>query len=250
MERCCALTLLPLLLASAPAAGRAEGANGEGVLAPYVWLPSLSGTLGAPAGDTGLGDRLDVELPDLEPNLRLGGAMVNLGWRHGRFIAFGDWTYANVRADALTPRDDLYQSVEAQVLGNIVQGFAGYNLLDRGGLRLDLAGGARAYGLKVRLALEQGSLDGRELSDSDLWADAVAAVRADYQWRRWRAYLHADAGAGGSDLTWQALGAVGYAWGWGTLFAGYRHLAVDRTEGNFKLDVALSGPLLGIRLEL
>lgn len=234
------------LLAAALAATPDAGVDGLR-LAPYVWIPSLTGTIGSEGSDAGLPPgRLDVDFDKFEENLRIGGAMVNLGWRGNRWLAYGDWTYANVRTEAPTSRGTLYSSVEAQVKGNIVQAFGGYCILEGPAVKVDLAGGLRGYSLMARLELNEGSLAGRETSGAQLWLDGVAAARVVATFaERWEAYLHADAGGGGSKLTWQLIGAVGYDFSWGGLFLGWRHLAVDYEKESFKLDIALSGPIVG-----
>ena len=63
-----------------------------------------------------------------------------------------------------------------------------------------------------------------------------------------QAVASADVGAGGSDLSWQLFGGVGYRFGWGSVVGGWRHLHVDIEKSGFKLDGALSGPFLGVSL--
>jgi hypothetical protein len=213
-------------------------------IAPYLWIPSITGTVGTEGPS--LIDRLEVDFTRFRESLRLGGAMVNLGWRSGPWVAYGDWTYANVRSEAPTSNGVLYDSVGVQVLGHIVQGFGGYTVLDRSGVRVDVAGGVRGYSLRSILTLGGGTLEGQEGSGKAIWADAVGAVRATARLGdRWEVYLHGDAGGGGSQVTWQLLGAAGYQLSWGKLFAGYRHLVVDYRDGAFILDIALSGPIFG-----
>jgi hypothetical protein len=243
-----ALIALLATLAAPPSAAGGDGLR----IAPYIWIPSITGTIGSEGSDAGLPPgRLDVNFEKFTENLRLGGAMVNLNWRGDRWVGYGDWTYANVRTEAPTSRGTLYSSVEAQVKGNIVQAFGGYAVLDLPDVKLDLAGGLRGYSLMARLELNEGSLAGRETSGSQLWLDAVAAARAvAHLGERWDLYLHADVGGGGSNLTWQLIGAAGYDFSWGGLFAGWRHLAVDYEKGSFKLDIALSGPIVGAVFQL
>ena len=245
LARLLVAALVPL--AASPAAGWDDGFR----LAPYLWIPSLTGTVGAPGGGLGQGDRIDVDLERFAENLRVGGAMVNLGWRGGRWIAYGDWTYANVRSDTPTSQGVLYSGVEAQIIGNIVQAFGGYTVLDAGWLKLDAAGGLRGYSLLTRLAFQEGTLGGRETSGTGAWVDGVAAVRVVARFGgNWETYLHADVGGGGSHLTWQLLGTLGYEFSWGGLYAGWRHLAVDYSQTTLKLDISLSGPIVGAVLSL
>jgi hypothetical protein len=231
------------LLVAATAAAPAAVAAGELDLTPYLWIPSVNGSIGTGGGGTGLGDRVSVSFT---PEYRIGGAMVNLSWRQDRFTAFGDWTYANVRATSPSPFGLAYGDVHGQVIGNVAQLFAGYLLLERHGMKLDAFIGARGYGLTGRLDLEAGTAPAADLSAHDLWADAAIGLRfAAVVDHHWLGYLRGDIGAGGSRFTWQGYAAAGYQFGWGALLAGWRYLYIDRAEGSLQLKLALSGPVIG-----
>jgi hypothetical protein len=62
---------------------------------------------------------------------------------------------------------------------------------------------------------------------------------------------YADVGTGESDLTWQAVLGVAYQFGWGKLFANYRHLDYDfgDTKNFSDLSLAFSGPTVGARFD-
>jgi hypothetical protein len=234
-------TLIGCLAASlaAPAAAQA----GEWHIAPYAWLAGFDGTAGI-AGAPGIGGRIDVDTGF--GDIKQAGAMVNLGWRSGRVAAFGDWTYANAKTDAPTPFTTLYAGVDIKVRGNIVEANGGYDLIAAPGTSLDLYGGLRYYDLKIDLGLREGTLPGAVIGSSSDWVDGVVGVRWQTRFAdRWEAYATADVGAGGSDLAWQLVGAVGYRYSWGTVFAGWRHLHVKYEKDSFKLDAALTGPLIG-----
>ena len=88
------------------------------------------------------------------------------------------------------------------------------------------------------------------------WVSALhelpAPVREAYGFRwtaringPWEGFAQADVGGGGSELSWQAIGAIGYRWNWGAVFVGYRYLHVDYEDGPYRLDAALAGPLIG-----
>jgi hypothetical protein len=60
--------------------------------------------------------------------------------------------------------------------------------------------------------------------------------------------VHADIGGFGigSDSTWQVVATANYQISKALhLSAGYRHLAVDRDESGTRIDISMSGPLLG-----
>lgn len=86
-------------------------------------------------------------------------------------------------------------------------------------------------------------------SDSS-FVDPIAAVR----WRqaitpRWSSMAYLDVGGFGvgSDATWQVLALANYQMRDNLhLSMGYRHLSMDYRERGKRLDVALSGPMLGL----
>ena len=63
----------------------------------------------------------------------------------------------------------------------------------------------------------------------------------------WSLRYYADIGTGESDVTWQALLGLGYRFGWGDLFADYRHLDYEFGDTALLGDVAsaFSGPSIG-----
>ncbi len=231
---------LAVALLAAPALARA----GELEFTPYVWIPGIDGTIGTGGGESGLGDRVTAEF---SPEFRIGGAMLNFSWRQDRFTAFGDWTYANVRATSPSPFGALYSEVKGQIIGNVVQLFSGYMLLEGEGMRLDAFIGGRGYGLTGRLQLEPGVVPSQtKLSSNSVWFDACTGLRLNALLaRHWVAFFRGDVGAGGSNFTWQWYAGAGYQFSWGALLAGWRYLYVDRGEGALQMKLSLSGPVIG-----
>ena len=82
--------------------------------------------------------------------------------------------------------------------------------------------------------------------DVDLW-DALIGVRGEFKLGegRWTSLYHLDVGAGDSDLTWNAMVGVSYAYGWGDLVFAYRHLAYDQASDKFLQDFSFGGPGFG-----
>jgi hypothetical protein len=65
--------------------------------------------------------------------------------------------------------------------------------------------------------------------------------------QRWHLQGYGDVGAGGSNLTWQALGAVGYDFS-KTVSAwfGFRYLSIDYDTTGFLYDMDQGGFFLGV----
>jgi hypothetical protein len=233
---------LALVAASCLLPGAAPA--GELHLTPYFWIPSIDGTVGQGGGNSDTGDLVTL---DFSNDLKLGGAMVNLSWREGRFVTFGDWTYANVTGRSPTPNGWAYSGVEVQIRGNIAQFYTGYEFLDRKTVRLAGFTGARLYNLYGRITLEAGTWAGQELERTTTWVDAVGGLR--FEWdisEHWWVVATGDAGVGGSNFSWQALGMGGYQFGWGSVLLGWRYLYFDKGEDRTQLKLTMSGPTIGV----
>jgi hypothetical protein len=235
-----ALRALVLALCVAPGAASA----GEINFTPYIWIPGVNATIGESSGGSpGLGDRITL---DFSNDLRLGGAMLNASWTEGPFVVLGDWTYANVRGVSASPFGVLYGDVHAQIVGNVLQLFTGYAVLDKEGFRIEPLLGARGYIITGRLKLDPGRFPAVDLDDTAQWLDAVIGLRAQYRFAKsWIVNVRGDVGAGGSNLTWQIYGVGGYEFSWGALVFGWRHLYVDQGEKSLRLRLTLSGPIIG-----
>lgn len=220
---------------------------GELQFTPYLWIPGIDGTIGQGGGNTDTGDLVTL---DFSNDLKIGGAMINLAWREGRFVTFGDWTYANVSGWSHTPNGWAYSGVEVQIKGNVAQFFTGYEFLGRRDLRLAGFTGARLYNLYGRITLEAGSppsgWSGQELSGTSTWVDAVGGLR--FEWDlsdHWWLVATGDAGTGGSNLSWQAFAMGGYRFVWGSLILGWRHLSIDKGQDRTQLKLTMTGPIVG-----
>lgn len=234
------------LLWSSPGV-RADETAATWSITPYLWAATFDGTVGLPGdgGDPGDGPGYDFE--GLWSDLRLGGAMLNVGWRSGRWSVLGDWTYARVRADLDTPFDVLWSGAEGEVRGHIVQAAGGYQVWDRHDVNVDAFVGMRFYDLDSILTLRGGLLPDFLAAGNDRWLDAIAGVRMEARLGGpWTASLLGDVGVGGSTPSWQAAAAVSYRLSWGRVVGGWRHLDVEHDEDRYLLDAALTGPFLGV----
>lgn len=237
------LLLFLLLLAGVP--GWAAAAADDGFhLTPYLWYAGFEGSLGTDATDAGGG--ASVDFGKLWDNMSLAGAMLNASWRRDRWTAFGDWTYARVESDSPTSRGQLYAGAHAEVRGNIMQAFAGWDALPSATGHLDLFAGLRYYDVDLKLHLEGAALQNLDATGDAQWWDAVAGVRFLQHFAgRWQAYGQADVGAGGSEPAWELIASVGYDFDWGALLGGWRYLSSDYRDDSLEFDARLTGPFLG-----
>ena len=64
--------------------------------------------------------------------------------------------------------------------------------------------------------------------------------------KAWFVPYYLDIGTGDSDLTWQGVAGLGYAFGWGELVAAWRYLKYDMPSGMAIGDMVFSGPVAGV----
>jgi hypothetical protein len=53
---------------------------------------------------------------------------------------------------------------------------------------------------------------------------------------------------GQSNSTWQIFGNIGYNFSWGSVVGGYRYMNLDYDTSSYKINLSLSGPLLGVAI--
>lgn len=210
-------------------------------LTPYAWMAGLSGDIrplaGAPTVRTSrsFGDVLD----DLEGAFFLTGSA-----RRDRWVLFGDLTWASLSHDS-----ELAPGITGQ--GKLSQrsftAAVGYQVVSEPDHRLDLLAGARSWRIEAEVAVPSLGLDARK---TERWIDPILAARLRSIWTpQWSTLVHADIGGFGvgADSTWQLVATANYQVSdTFTLSAGYRHLAVDRDESGKRIDVSMSGPMLGV----
>lgn len=93
-----------------------------------------------------------------------------------------------------------------------------------------------------------------EAAASKSWVDPFVGFRGRYNITD-QLYVAARGDIGGfgvaSDLTWNAFAALGYQWTRSfSTELGYRHLAIDYSDGGFIYDTEMSGVYLGLTLKL
>ncbi len=143
-------------------------------------------------------------------------------------------------------------STRSDLEGGVWQLAASYTVSQNERSRFEVLGGVRYLTVKaeagwqlngpVGLFPQAGSLS----QEAELW-DGIVGVRGRLALAegRWFAPYYLDAGTGSSDLTWQALAGVGYAFDWGDLLLAYRHLSYQQGDDKLIQDLSFGGPGLG-----
>ncbi len=216
-------------------------------VSPYFWGAGLAGDVGS----FGLPSvHLDASFGDVWDNLDF-AAMIAGEARRGPYSIFGDIIYSDLSGTTATPRGVL--ATEATVDSRTFAGLvgAGYTILGDERSYLDVVGGLRVWSAKTEISFNGGLLDGREVSDSATWVDAMAGVRGVYSFTP-NLFLTGWGlvGAGGADVDWDVAAALGYRFN-ETVSAtlGYRALGVDYSNDGFEFDVVEKGPILGLTVK-
>lgn len=165
--------------------------------------------------------------------------------RRGNLVFFGDLTYSSSsRAGIIPPGLPATGEVTLKSLTLA----AGRRFDAGGGTSVDVLGGLRGWDIDGAI-----TTPGPSIAPSAGFVDPIVAVRVNTSLTdRWSILSYADIGGFGigSDLTWQAAFTANWQAREGLwLSFGWRHLAVDYSEGGTVFDGAMSGPLLGLTLQ-
>lgn len=259
--------------ASGPVAAQTGGGNPgswQFSLTPYLWLPSVDGTLkyNLPPGSGSPTVEVDSEtlLDALDFGFMLAGEA-----RRGRWSVFADYIYLklfasksavrsvdfNVGAPAINPSSTTANlGTEATLKGSVLTLAGGYSLTDNPDFQLDAIAGLRYFHVTATTSWQltaavNGPGPGQTFAAAgsiseteDLW-DAIVGVRGRAKLGdRWFLPYYLDVGTGSSDLTWQALAGLSYGFKWGELTFAYRHLVYDQKDDKLLQNFKFSGPML------
>ncbi len=209
---------------------------------PYAWLAGLNGRIGFAGGiadvDLSPGDVLSHS--DLSVS-----ALVEA--RRSRWLIRLNMTYMSM-SDRKAVEEGSESTVIFEHNQTILEPEIGYTIYtaDWGGI--DALAGGRYWHPKVDVSADTPGGDVGIASGSRSWVDAIGGLRVRLNpAERWHVTATGDAGAGGSKLTWQAIGGVGYDLSHCcSLDAAYRHLDIDYDRDALLYDSSLSGFALGI----
>lgn len=238
------LVTLPVLASAAPAAAPGQWEYAGEI---YLWGADLDTT--TPRGAS-------VELPfdKVVDNLQM-AFMGVFSARRDKLAFTTDLIYMDLsdRKNFSLPVSAVTGNAKAELSSWIITPTVGYNLVDEGNVRIAVLGGARYLDVEAKLNL---NLDGPRppgfaISGKDSFSDwnGIVGTRGGLNFAdHWYVMGYADIGTGDSDLTWQAIGMVGYRFNTFDLNAGYRYLNFQFDDGSNDLmdELTVSGPFAGI----
>jgi len=268
------LVLMTLIAISVPAyAGEPVPADKwTFAVRPYLWAPSVGGTLkyDVPSGGGG-GASVDLSSYILQ-NLNF-ALMLSAEARKGDWSVLTDLVYLDVKSD-----DSKVKSVSFSGPGGRVDVSAGadlgttarltgvewelagaYTVARGGNSSLDVLAGFRYLGIETETDWHlSGSITGPGSGQSfassgstsdrvDLW-DAIVGVRGAIGLGsgKWAIPYYLDVGTGSSSFTWQGMAGIEYRFSWIDLQLVYRYLYYDMKGDKLLQSVNFNGPALGV----
>jgi hypothetical protein len=215
---------------------------------PYLWFPGVSGTVGALGHDFGV----HASPGDLLSNFHI-GLMGNLEARKGRLVIPIDVMWIHLQDNKALPFDAGVNSVKLGLTETLVTPKIGYRIVDNEKVKIDALVGFRYWYLGESAAFQPQLFNG--FSKSQSWIDGVAGGKFEFALSPKASITVAgDAGGGGSQLDYQAVGVLGFRVARKmVLDLGYRYLYVNYRNNpptSFLFDAHTSGALLGVTFNL
>ena len=132
-----------------------------------------------------------------------------------------------------------------------------YSLIATPEHSMQLLAGARLLDVEENLnyqftgnigALPLAAPGGSSSVDESVW-DGIIGVKGRVSFganREWFVPYYLDVGTGESELTWQAIGGIGYAFKWGQVIAAWRYLDYKFKSGSAIESLNFNGPAIGV----
>jgi opacity protein-like surface antigen len=241
------------MLAAAPAMAQTSRSadDWQFEITPYGWLMGLKGT-----NQIGSFPPTSVDLSTSDVIDRLDYAVFGLfEARKGRWSLLLDAMQAKLSgaATATGPLGFTVVNAELEVKQTMLQFAVAYRVVE-GSASVDVLGGARYNNLDISTNINAaffGALNiTRNPGGERDWWDPVVGIRLAHAINdRWGLAGYADVGGFGvgSDLTWQALAGVNYAFTKSvTGKLGYRYMSIDYDKDGFRYDMDQRGFYVGV----
>src|SRR4030095_1444552 len=255
---------LGLVSALAPVSASAQSSdNWEFGAIVYGWLPTIGGKTAFPTATGGSDISLDADT--ILANLKF-TFMGSLEARKGQWGAFTDLIYLNVGDSKSQTRDvnvgglplpgGVTADLDLDVKATIWTIAGEYRVAPQPAAQVDVLAGARLADIKQTLGWDfsadlgpfNPSRSGSKEVNVSKW-DAIVGAKGRFaisESREWFVPWYVDVGTGQTDLTWQAIGGVGYSYKWGELIAVWRYMAYKFKSGAPVEKLTLNGPALGV----
>ena len=215
-------------------------------LAPYAWLTSTSGSIGAGP----LSTDAQMDSSTILSNLQF-GAMFVAEVAYDRWSFENDLIYARFQTSKDTPGNN-YGQLQGTLYELFWTSYLGYRVIQTDRFTMDLQAGFRMASMGLELELTPGTRPGISRYWTRTWIDPVVGLRTRTYLTDWLFVpIRGDIGGFGanSELTWQAFAGLGFQISrWAAIIAGYRSLGYNYDQANFEYNVNTHGPLLGFEV--
>jgi hypothetical protein len=258
-----ATALIGSSLCAASAAAQTPSEDWDFRATLYLFYSSIGGEIALP---TGAGAEINLSQDDLIDHLKFTG-MAALEMQKGRWGGFADAIYLDIGASksdtqmlAIGGGTPLPPGVTADVSLDskawVVTLAGNYRALSSDTTTLNFIAGARLLDIDTKLNyafnVDFGPFAGptRQGSAETTFSnwDAIVGVKGQLNFgaeRAWFARYYADVGTGDSDLTWQAIAGVGYAFGKSEVVMAWRYLDYEFASDEKIQNLDFNGPALG-----
>ena len=229
----------------------------------YGYYPQIGSKVTFPNGQS---SDITVDANDLVDNLKF-AMLGSFEARKGDWGMFTDILYMDIGAfksrfhnmtigDVALPAD-VSASANFDLKATVWTLAATYRIVSAQDAALDVFAGARLLDVKEELNwtlngnIGQIPLPGRAGTQSakNHFTDGIVGVKGRLAFGpdlKWFVPYYGDIGTGDSDLTWQAMGGLGYAFSWGEVIGGWRYLDYQFKSDSSADNLDLSGPMLGV----
>ena len=265
--------IIPALLAPARASAQAPADKWNYSIMPYLWLPSMDGTLryGAPAAG-GASPTVSVDADTLLGALDM-AFMITGEARKGRWLLATDLIYLDLGSDSSSVRSvdfnpgsgpvnisntALDEGTQTKLKGTVWTLVGGYAAVQGPRATLDVIGGFRYLDIKATTHWQLSATvngpggqifgtSGSVTRSDGLW-DAIVGVKGRVRLGEgsWFMPYYLDAGAGDSTLTWQGMLGIGHAFKWGDILLAYRYLSYEQSGNELIENLSFGGFGLGV----
>ena len=229
-------------------------------ITPYIWLPSISGSmeLEQPPGfgsgnlDTGPGNYLEY--------LKFVG-MLDFQVQKGRWSFLADIMYVDFAGNqtahflgVLSRSSGWTVGADWELQALLFELVGAYSVFRNEYVNFDLLAGVRYAGIDGKAELDiVGPLPGwvrsRTFSETESFIDPIVGFKGKFEvGKKWYLPYYFDIGGFSvdSDLTLQTFAAIGYRFcNWFSMTLGYRYLHYDFGDSKLVEDLNLYGPTLG-----
>ena len=219
-------------------------------VAPYVWATALNGDTGINGHTSHVNASIGEVLDHVD-----GGAMLTAEARQGRWGIITDFIYADL-ADRKFFDAGLIESVKLHVNQYIWTQAGAYRAYQNRNTWIDVLAGFRLVSMNQTLSVSARDpfAPHGDISDSvsldRTWVDPIIGLRSAVEIvDRWAIRTEGDIGGfdANSQLTWQALAALGYdATAATRVLVGYRGLGYNHDRDGFTYDTVMHGPIVGV----